>query len=38
MVYHVGVLFARGDLLGEEEGMTESISLFALVLLAVGLG
>lgn len=37
IILHVGVLFSRGDMLGEEDDMAEGIILIALVMLAVGL-
>jgi len=37
IIHHMGLVYQRGDLLGEEEGMTEVLYLLAFVGLAVGL-
>lgn len=37
IILHVGILFSRGDLLGEEDNMAVGIILIALAILALGL-
>jgi len=37
IIIHIGVLFPRGDMLGEEGNMAESLTFMALIFLALGL-